>query len=116
VKFRGEKRVKNIILRNRDIQRVLMGTPRSHKHMRTIIATDHGNNYIFQEATIANIVRAYITLKTHPSKNGIELIREDKVEGWKNGFASSQLIDSGKKSEDIVEEINSFGPSKIKTN
>jgi hypothetical protein len=99
------KRMKNIIFRNKDIRRGLMGTPRSHKHIRTIIELENGTRFVFQEATIANIVRAYVTLKTHPVKRGIELVQEEKIECEKRGYASSQLLESEKNSEDIIEEI-----------
>ena len=61
--------MKKTTFRNEDVKRVLVGVPKSRQHMRTVIETVD-EQYIFQEATIASIVRAYISLKTHPTLSG----------------------------------------------
>jgi hypothetical protein len=94
--------MKTKVYRNEDISRVLIGAPNSHKHLRTIIETPH-ERFIFQEATIANIVRAYITIKTRPTHFGIELITATKAE--KEGYAQFQLLESGKTSKQVQNEI-----------
>ncbi len=94
--------MKTKVYRNKDISRVLLGAPASHKHLRTIIETQD-ERFIFQEATIANIVRAYITLKTHPTHLGIELV-STKITG-KEGYARYQLLESGKTAKQIQNEV-----------
>ena len=94
--------MKTKIYRNKDIRRVLIGAPNSHKHLRTIIETPH-ERFIFQEATIANIVRAYITINTHPNNFGVELVSTEITE--KEGYARYQLLESGKTSKQIQNEV-----------
>ena len=80
---------------NSDIRRIRIGIPEGHIHIRTIIETFGGEKLIFQEATIANIVRAYTTIKTHPQKNALELEHIELFEK-KEGFADHQLIETDK--------------------
>ena len=54
------------IIRNEDIETVLIGVPKGHKHLRVCMKLQDNSAMIFQEATIANILRAYVTIKTHP--------------------------------------------------
>jgi len=58
---------KTRVIRNEEVKQVLIGMPKGHKHIRVYIKLKNGNALIFQEATIANILRAYITVKTHPN-------------------------------------------------
>jgi hypothetical protein len=48
--------------------------------------------FVFQEATVANIVRAYITLKTDPVKASVRL-RGKKLAERKQGYAEWQLVE-----------------------
>jgi len=66
-----------------------MGVPKAHRHLRVLIETKKGALYVFQGATVANMVRAYVTLKTHPSIYGSELINKDYDGGLKEGHAKS---------------------------
>ncbi len=58
------------IIRNDEIETVLIGVPKGHKHLRVCMKLKNNSAMIFQEATIANILRAYITLKAHPKNKG----------------------------------------------
>jgi len=98
--------LEKVILRNEDIRRVLMGVPKAHRHLRALIETKNGTFYVFQEATVANMVRAYVTLKTHPSIYGIELINKEYDGNLKEGYAKSQLIESRKNSQKVIEEMD----------
>jgi hypothetical protein len=72
--------------------------------MRTIL--EIGNKrLILQEATIAGIVRAFTTLKTHPTLYGIEL-RNNPCEKRRKGYAEYQLLESNRSSKDVITEIN----------
>lgn len=57
-----------MIIHNEDIKEITAEIPEGHKHLRTTIVLQDGTEFVFHEATIANLVRAYITVKTHPVK------------------------------------------------
>ncbi|MEM2122471.1 MAG: hypothetical protein QXE79_02430 [Candidatus Bathyarchaeia archaeon] len=95
-----------LTLRNRDINSIFIGKPTVHNHIRTIMETRFGT-IIFQEATIANLVRAYITLKTHPKIRSIALTLKEIDKGEaKPGYARFQLIESEFDTAKIQEEID----------
>lgn len=77
---------------NADIREILVEMPEGHHHVRTRIALQDGTEFVFQEATVANIVRAFITVKTHPEKTSVRL-KGRLSEKWKPGFAEWQLIE-----------------------
>ena len=77
---------------NEDIREVLVETPEGHRHVRTRIFLHDGTELVFQEAAIANIVRAFVTVKTHPEKHSVRL-RGRKAEQGKPGYAEWQLIE-----------------------
>jgi|Deesub1362A_J573_1020465.scaffolds.fasta_scaffold65140_1 hypothetical protein len=97
--------MKNIlIIRNRDIKRVLIGIPKGHKHYRCVIELKAGQTLVLQEASIANIVRAYVIVKTHPQKRAIELQCKE-LKNKKPGFAEYQLLETERTEEEIQEEL-----------
>ncbi len=77
---------------NEDIREVLAEIPEGHRHIRTRVVLHDGTEFVFQEATIANIVRAYVTLKTHPLKSSVRM-RGKKIAERKQGYAEWQLIE-----------------------
>jgi len=77
---------------NEDVSEAFVEVPAGHKHIRTRILLQDGSELTFQEATIANIVRAYITLKTDPSKTSVRL-KGRKIAGRKTGYAEWQLVE-----------------------
>ncbi len=83
-----------MIFRNEDVKEVIMETPDGHKHVRTTVRLQSGEELVFQEATIANICRAYLSLKTHPATRSIHLVGK-RLSGHerKEGFADWQLIE-----------------------
>jgi hypothetical protein len=60
-------------IRNEDIREILVEIPEGHKHIRTTIFLQDGTELVFREAAIANITRAYVTIKTHPQKRLVKL-------------------------------------------
>jgi hypothetical protein len=82
-----------MIIQNEDVKELRAGIPEGHKHMRTTILLDNGSEMTFQEATIANIVRAYIGIKTHPQATSVRFIGK-KLEVRKDGYAEWQLIET----------------------
>jgi hypothetical protein len=79
-------------IRNEDIRELIMEVPEGHKHLRTTMLLDDGTELVFQEATIANLVRAYVSIKTHPTKRKTRL-RGEMPAGTKEGFAEWQLVE-----------------------
>lgn len=82
----------DMIVHNEDIKELIAQIPEGHKHLRTTIFLLDGTELVFQEAAIANLVRAYITVKTHPSKKKV-ILTGRKIETRKNGFAEWQLVE-----------------------
>ena len=94
------------IVRNEDLEKVLIGVPNSHKHLRICLKLRDGTVLIFQEVTIANISRAYITLKTHPSVQAQELrMKALTEEQRKEGYATHQLIDTPRDGIEVEAEL-----------
>jgi len=94
------------IIRNEDVEKVLMGVPNGHKHLRICMKLKNGTFLIFQEATIANISRAYVALKTHPSLQAYELkIKILNEEQRKEEYATHQLIETPRSSSEINAEL-----------
>jgi len=79
-------------INNEDIKEIIAEIPEGHKHLRTTIVFEDGRSMTFQEATIANLVRAYINVKTHPTRTRTQLKRSN-LEYRKNGFAEWQLVE-----------------------
>jgi len=97
------------IIRNEDVDKVLVGVPEGHKHLRVCMKLKNGSVLVFQEATIANILRAYITVKTHPSVRTQELqMKTLAAELRKEGYAAHQLLEVPKENEDMERELKSF--------
>lgn len=97
------------IIRNQDIERALIGTPKGHKHLRISIELKNGIHLVFQEATIANISRAYVTLKTHPHIKAQELkMKTVSAEQLKESYAEHQLLETSKMHEEIEEELGNL--------
>lgn len=81
-----------LIIHNEDIKELTAEISEGHRHLRTTVVLQNGTELIFQEAAIANLVRAYITVKTHPSRKKI-VLKGKKIEERKDGYAEWQLIE-----------------------
>jgi len=69
----------------------------------------NGFTLIFQEATLANILRGYVTVKTHPKTRAQELLMKSlSTESIKKGFAKYQLLETLKQDEVIEEELRNL--------
>jgi hypothetical protein len=77
---------------NGDVKEVFVEIPEGHRHLRTKIILHDDTEFVFQEATIANIVRAYITVKTHPQKMLVRL-KGVKLKDKKTEYAEWQLLE-----------------------
>ena len=81
-----------MIIANEEVKKLIAEIPEGHKHLRTTIELHDGRSYTFQEATIANLVRAYITVKTHPQRTTVRLLG-GKLHVRKEGYAEWQLVE-----------------------
>lgn len=79
-------------IHNEDIKELIAEIPEGHKHLRTKIVLQDGTELVFQEATIANLVRAYIIVKTHPLKKNVTL-KGMNLSKRKDGYAEWQLVE-----------------------
>jgi len=82
------------ILANADIAEIVLAQPTGHRHLRATIRLHSGAEIVLQEATVANLVRAYVGVKTHPQKVSCRLVgRELSETERKDGFAIWQLLE-----------------------
>ncbi len=81
-----------MIIHNEDVKELLAEIPEGHKHIRITITLSDGTDMTFQEATIANLVRAYIKIKTHPQISEVKM-RGVKSQERKSGYAEWQLLE-----------------------
>jgi hypothetical protein len=80
------------IIRNDEIAEVVVGAPSGHRHIRATIRLSDGSEIVLQEAAVAAIVRAFVTVKTHPVTDSIRLAGRS-VDDRKSGFAEWQLME-----------------------
>lgn len=78
---------------NEDIKELRAEIPDGHQHIRVTIVLQDGSEMTFQEATVASLVRAYIAIKTHPSKARL-ILKGARLDSRKEGYAEWQLIES----------------------
>jgi len=104
----GENKKDVIVYRNEDIKRVIAFIPPGHMHVRVLIETKD-KIIVFQEATIAGIIRAYVNVGMHPYRKALELqcTRLGK-DSRKIGFAEYQLIESSRSEKNILDEVTSI--------
>lgn len=80
-----------MLKRNEDVKGLITEIPEGHRHIRTTIIFTDGTEITLQEATIANLVRAYITVKTHPVTSRVEL-KGERLQEKKEGYTEWQLV------------------------
>ncbi len=79
-------------IRNEDVKEITVEIPEGHTHIRTRIVLCDGAEFVFQEAAVANLVRAFITVKTHPQKKAVTL-KAGYLPDRKDGYADWQLLE-----------------------
>jgi hypothetical protein len=85
-------------IRNEDVSGMVVEIPDGHRHLRTTLRLRDGREFTLQEATVANLLRALVTVKTHPQKTKVEL-RARGLSKRKEGYAEWQLLEV--KDEDL---------------
>ncbi len=93
------------IIRNSKIQRILLGVPLNHTHIRALIELNDGTKLVFHEAVLAGIVRAFLTIKLDPLRDAIELTNME-LANRRVGFAKHQLIATEKSPKVVRKEIS----------
>ena len=87
-----------MIIKNEDVKELILEVPDAHTHLRASLVFHDGSEMVFQEATVANLVRAYVTLKTHPCKKRLRM-KGKRVDQRKEGYAAWQLLEAEGKNE-----------------
>ncbi|HET7318526.1 MAG TPA: hypothetical protein VFK23_05250 [Nitrospirota bacterium] len=83
-----------MVIANEEIKELIAEVPEGHRHLRTTLVLQDGREITLQEATVANLVRAYITVKTHPARDSLRL-HGRRLASRKEGFAEWQLLETG---------------------
>lgn len=81
-----------MLIRNEDVRELLVGVPEGHRHLRATLILADGTEVIVQEATLANLVRAYVTVKTHPARERV-VLKGRNLTTRKAGYALWQLTE-----------------------
>lgn len=80
------------VLRNEDVSEIVAEIPTGHRHLRTTITLSDGSSFTLQEATMAALVRAYVSIKTDPQRRRIRLIGRS-LPVRKREYAEWQLLE-----------------------
>lgn len=80
------------VVRNEDVASVVVEIPEGHRHLRTTVTLADGGSITFQEATVAALVRAYLTVKTDPVRTRVVLTGR-RLPERKQGYAEWQLME-----------------------
>lgn len=90
---------------NEEINRLLVGIPRGHRHVRAVLQLED-ETLILQEATLANLCRAYIRISTDPRPGGQALeLSADCSEDRKPGYARCQHLETARRAEEVANEL-----------
>ncbi|GAB4484267.1 MAG: hypothetical protein OHK006_08110 [Thermodesulfovibrionales bacterium] len=81
-----------MIIRNEDVREIVAEIPEGHRHLRTTVVLQDGTEFVFQEATVASITRAYLAVTTHPLRTSVRMAGTRLV-SRKDGFADWQLLE-----------------------
>ncbi len=95
---------KTRVLRTDEISKIWFGRPSGHRHFRLAIQLADGEILVFPEAPVAALVRAYIDVKTHPTKRAVEL-EARSVPGRKRDYAPTQLLETDRAENEIQEYL-----------
>jgi hypothetical protein len=101
----GRKFIKKI--RNTQVQRILLGIPCNHKHLRAVLELTDGTTLILHEATLASIVRAFLSVKLDPVQDAVEFLGTELAER-RVGFAEYQLLMTEKTANQVKTELTTI--------
>jgi hypothetical protein len=84
-----------MIIENEEIKELTAEVPERHQHLRITLVLRDGREFTYQEATIAGLVRAYISVKTPPVRTGVRLAGK-RLSQRKGGYAEWQLLEKAR--------------------
>jgi hypothetical protein len=79
-------------IRNEDVEGLTVEIPEGHRHVRATVLLRDGTELSFREATVANLLRAFVTVKTHPLARRVKM-RAARLESAKEGYDPWQLLE-----------------------
>ncbi len=82
----------HLLLRNRSLQRVVVGVPEGGRGVQARLVTAAGDVVAIPESALLALVRGWTAVTTHPSRRAVELIASE-VADPKEGFARYQLVE-----------------------
>ena len=84
-----------MIIRNEDIEGAVVEVPEGHHHVRVTIRLHSGQEITLMEAAMSNVLRAFVALKSHPTKRRVVLRGVDLTGSplLKDGYAAWQLLE-----------------------
>lgn len=84
---------------NEDIAEIIVEVPEGHRHVRATVRLKDGTEFTLLEAAVSNLLRAFVTVKTHPLKSRVRLVTQ-KLDQKKPGFADWQLLEEDEEGEE----------------
>ncbi len=82
------------ILANSDIAEIEISVPSGRRHLRACLRLAGGGEIVLQEATVAALVRGFISVKTHPVRESLRLTGKKMEPGEKKkDFADWQFVE-----------------------
>ncbi|WP_244403835.1 hypothetical protein [Pyrolobus fumarii] len=80
--------------------------PPGHYHLRLVLEFKDGTRVVLHEATVAAIVRAYVSIVTHPSRRGVMLVSRRLTRAQRKiGYAEWQLIEGDASEDEAISEV-----------
>jgi hypothetical protein len=83
-----------MIIKNSDVVELILAVPEGHQHLRATLRLADGSSIVLQEATVANLTRAYVTVMTSPTLTALRLEGRQVEAGLKEGYSPWQLIET----------------------
>lgn len=93
------------VYRNDEVECIIAGIPRGHKHLRLIIVFKD-QVIIVHEATVAAIVRAFTNIVLHPIRRAILFLKRNVSSLKKPGYADIQQVETCINEEDLLDIID----------
>ncbi|NOZ57575.1 MAG: hypothetical protein GXO73_12395 [Calditrichaeota bacterium] len=88
------------VLHTDEIRKIWFGRPTGHRHFRLAMQLADGEILVFPEAPVAALVRAYVDVKTHPTRRAVELEARE-AQNRKKDFAAIQLLETDRDEGEI---------------
>uniref|UniRef100_A0A7C3SKY7 Uncharacterized protein n=1 Tax=Thermofilum pendens TaxID=2269 RepID=A0A7C3SKY7_THEPE len=90
------------VYRNDEVKRVVAFIPRGHAHVRLLLEL-RDQAIILNEATLAAITRAYLSVLLHPLRKAVEM-RLVRLPERKALYAEYQLLETERSEDEVLAE------------